>query len=72
MNFTVYWVPEVGADLDALLAIHQQVFPGNDLSIVRGYVKVSVPEGETLPGSLTTEEVKAVWESLPPETYPGG
>lgn len=47
-RYTTHWLPVEGADLTVLRAQHQRAFPGNELAIVNGLVKVSVPEGETL------------------------
>lgn len=53
-GYTTYWVPEELADREACLAQHQRVFPGNQLAIVRGMVKVAVLDGETPPEGATT------------------
>lgn len=57
-NYTTYWVPQAGSDLEALRAQHQRAFPGNQLAVVGGYIKVAVPDGETPPpGAVTTAPV---------------
>lgn len=53
-GITTWWVPAAGADLDALEKQHQRAFPGNQLAIVGGMVKVAVPEGEDPPKDGTT------------------
>ena len=53
-GYTTYWVPENGADLQALKAQHNRTFAGNQLAIVAGMVKVAVMNGETPPKGATT------------------
>ena len=53
-GFTTYWTPQKGADTKALKAQHQRCFPGNELAIVNGYVKVAVLDGEKPPLGATT------------------
>ena len=72
-GYTVRWVKESEADKTLLKAQHQRTFPGNELAIVRGYVKVSVMDAETLPlKSISMDSVKAEWAKLPPEDSPMG
>lgn len=61
-GYRVTWVPQTGADTKALLAQHQRTFPGNQLAIVKGYVKVSVLDSEAVPvKSLLTNAVRVEW-----------
>ena len=53
-GYLTYWVPEKGADLAKLKAQHNRTFPGNQLAIVEGMVKVAVMNGETPPKGATT------------------
>lgn len=65
-GYTTRWVAEAGADKARLRAQHQRVFPGNQLAVVRGYIKVAVLDGETHPaGSITTGEARALWAARP-------
>lgn len=66
MNFTNYWVPESLADMAALRTQHDKAFPGNELAVVGGYVKVAVIDGDTVPANaITTDQVRIEWAKLP-------
>ena len=66
MNYTVTWVPEEKADMKALLEQHQRAFPGNTLSTVKGYVKVSVPDGEPQDkAAIDTQAARIEWAKRP-------
>ena len=53
-GYTTYWTPEKSADLKSLKEQHNRCFPGNELAIVEGYVKVAVMDGEKPPLGATT------------------
>lgn len=55
-GYLTVWVPTAGADFDALRAQHQRCFPGNALSVVAGFVKVAVLDGETPPAGAVSEK----------------
>ena len=53
-GYTTYWTTQNGADMKALKAKHERCFPGNELAVVNGYVKVAVLDGEKPPIGATT------------------
>lgn len=66
MSYTTYWIPVAGADLEALRAQHQRAFPGNQLAVVGGHVKVAVLDGETPPpGAVQTIPVQLPTGNMP-------
>lgn len=70
MTYAIYWIPEAGADLVALRAQHDKAFPGNELAIVGGYVKVAVLDGDTIPANaITTDQVRIEWAKLPQPSF---
>ena len=65
-GYMTTWVPVDKADLKACLAQHQRVFPGNQLAIVDGYVKVAVDDKEQKDkNAIFTDKVMIEWEKLP-------
>ena len=54
-GFTTYWIPQASAGLKALKAQHNRCFPGNELAVVEGFVKVAVLDGEKPPKGATTK-----------------
>ncbi len=53
-GYQAYWVPQAGADLKKIKEQHNRTFPGNQLAVVEGMVKVAVMDGETPPTGATT------------------
>lgn len=72
-GYSTWWVPEKQADMKQLLVQHQRVFPGNQLSVIEGFVKVAVLEGDT-PSlfAISYSDFLAYIESLPPKKSPNG
>ena len=65
-GYRVAWVAQAQADMGILRRQHQRTFPRNLLAVVKGYVKVSVLEAESVPAnSLTTEKVRIEWAKTP-------
>jgi hypothetical protein len=68
---TYFHRKQVGDDLSALKAIHQQQFPGNELAVLKAadgtlLVKVAYPAGtEQPPGTLLREQLAPLLEADP-------
>lgn len=72
-GYRVTWVPQSGTNIAALKRQHNRAFPGNELSIVKGFVKVSVMNEETADSmALDLNEVMVEWEKIPDPVGPGG
>lgn len=58
---STWWHPTATANRKALAAEHDRQFPGNALSELNGYIKVSYPHfTPRKPGALSTDEVAAL------------
>lgn len=53
-GYTTYWALRAGSDLAKLKDQHNRTFPGNQLAIAGGMVKVAVMNGETPPRNAGT------------------